>query len=142
VRFCVLKRSSLMQMCSMIVKLLLLLLRLVLVAADLGHLLHPCRIIILLPKKLVHVLRAERRTIATSLRQSLRVEAQIRVALHQIAGVFISKLVCNRWIGEELGLRLVVHLLVHRGYDHGLLLGVYLSFGFFILALAVLNPRF
>lgn len=60
----------------MIVKLLLLLVRLVLVAADLGHLLHPLRINILLPKKLVHVLRAEWRTIA-SLRQSLRVEAQI-----------------------------------------------------------------
>lgn len=88
----------------------LLLLRLVLVAADLGHLMHPWRIIILLPKKLVHVLSAKRRTIA-SLRQSLRVEAQIRVALHQIAGVFISKLVLNRRIGEELGLRLVVYLL-------------------------------
>lgn len=110
-------------------------------AANLGHLLHPLRIIILLPKKLVHILRAKRRTIA-SLWQSLRVEAQIGVALHQVSSVFISKLVCDCGIGEELGLRLVVNLVEHRGHDHGLLLGVYLSFGLFFLALAVLNPRF
>jgi hypothetical protein len=36
----------------------------------------------------------------------------------------------------------VVHLLEHRAHQHRLLLGVYLSFGLFILALAVLNPRF
>jgi hypothetical protein len=42
-------------------------------------------------------------------------------------------------IREQLGLRLVVNLL-ELGHDHGLLLGVDLSFGLFILALAVLDP--